>query len=50
MMQAAFLVQNGISLDVAMAMDPHEALAWAVMFGKLKGGNFNWSTLSWIKD
>ena len=49
MMQVASLIKNGIDIDVAMALNPDEALAWAVMFGELEGGVWNWDTLSWVE-
>jgi hypothetical protein len=40
-------VKNGVPFDVAFALYPEEALAYAVVFGEFEGGSWNWESLSW---
>jgi len=45
--QALFLVQHGVPFDVAFALEPHEALAFAVVIGQNLGREWSWDSLSW---
>jgi len=40
---------GGVSYNEAMRMPPDERLALKVVFGTLRGGTFEWRTLSWSK-
>ncbi len=42
-------VSNGIPFDVAMSLEPHEALGFCVIFGELNGGEFDWEAMAWVK-
>ena len=45
-----YLVKNNVPFDVAMSLEEHEVLAYAIIFGELDGGTWNWSTGQWDKD
>ena len=42
-------MKNGVPFDVAFAPDPHEALAYGVIFGSFEnpGAEFDWDTGGW---
>ncbi len=45
-----FLVKHNVPFDVAMSLEDHEALAYAIIFGQFEGNVWNWSTSQWDKD
>ena len=45
-----YLIKNGIPFDVAMSLQEHEVLAYAIIFGKIDGGKWDWSSMSWSTD
>jgi hypothetical protein len=34
---------------VAFDLYDHEALGYAVIFGELEGGEFDWNSLGWVR-
>lgn len=45
-----YLVKNNVPFDVAMSLEEHEAMAYAIVFGTLDGGRWNWSAMRWETD
>jgi hypothetical protein len=43
------MVKNGVPWDVANTMDAEERAALVVIFGRMEGGDFDWSSRSWRK-
>lgn len=40
-----WLVKNGVPYDVAFALQPHERMAHAIVFGEFEGNEFDWSAM-----
>ncbi len=49
-MDCLYLVRNGVPFDVAFSLGERERLAWAVVFGRLDGRVFDWSTERWVEE
>lgn len=42
------LCGKGVPYDVAFALYEHELLAYTVIVGEQAGGQFDWSSMSWM--
>jgi hypothetical protein len=42
-----YLCRNGVPFDVAFSLEPDDRLAFVVALGRLDGGEFDFSTLTW---
>lgn len=41
------LVDRGVSLDVALSLDDDERAAWLIIFGQIRGHEFDWANGMW---
>jgi hypothetical protein len=41
------LVKNGIPWDVAVNLSHKERVAWAIIFGEIEGGEFDYRFMKW---
>ncbi len=49
LVEALALIEQNIPYDVAMSLDDDERAVHLIIFGKIKGGNFNWQSGEWEK-
>ena len=47
LVDALYLVSKGVPYDVAMNLPAARRLAFAVIFGEMSGGKFDWKRLRW---
>ncbi|MBY4639772.1 hypothetical protein K6L44_07150 [Gluconacetobacter entanii] len=47
MVEVAALVSGGVPWDVAMNMKRSHRIAFIVLLGEARGGEFDWFTMSW---
>jgi hypothetical protein len=45
-----YLVKNNVPFDVAMSLEEHETMAYAIVFGTFDGGEWDWAAMRWKKD
>ncbi len=45
-----YLIKNGIPFDVAFSLPEAELTAYAIIFGRLDGGKWNWDRMAWETD
>ena len=46
-MECLALVDRGLTFQEALQLDAEERAAFLIVFGKLKGGTFNWTAGEW---
>ncbi len=45
-----YLVKNGVPFDVAFTLEPHEVMAWSIIFGQMDGNEWDWVNSCWKTD
>ncbi|WP_435018495.1 hypothetical protein TA3x_000469 [Tundrisphaera sp. TA3] len=45
-----YLVKNNVDFDVAFSLEDHQVTAWAIIFGRMDGGEWDWASMSWKTD
>lgn len=45
----SWIIRNQVPFDVAWALEPAEALAYAVVFGKFEGQDFDWGRMEFFR-
>jgi len=49
MRAVAMLVKGGLSFAEIDELDEAEFLSWAICFGEIEGGTWDWETMGWEK-
>lgn len=47
LVDALFLVRNGVPFDVAFSLEADERTAWIVVLGELDGRVWDWGAMRW---
>lgn len=40
-------MKNGVPFDVAFSLEARRVTAFAIIFGELEGGTWDWSRMEW---